>query len=82
MKKKRIVDEENWRQAALVDWVKEAIFEAMRGWISNHEDELSQLIIDALADRIEIKFMPRLIVKPEEVEVHPDNPQSTENTNA
>ena len=55
--------EQRMRQMALVDWVKQAIFDAMQIWIKDHEDELSQLIVDSLSERIEISFSPRLYVK-------------------
>ena len=54
------------KRAGLSDWVKQAMFDAISIWLENHDEEISQLIVEALSERIDITYTPRLNVKKEE----------------
>lgn len=66
------MDAVKMREMALVDWVKQAIFDAMRVWIDDHEDELAELITKSLSERIEIRFLPKLTVRSTEEQNEPE----------
>mgnify|MGYP007027867411 CR=1 FL=1 len=66
MSKHKPMSESRKREMALVDWVKQAMFDAMKIWIDDHEDELSELIVKSLSERIEITFLPNMTIRAEE----------------